>query len=346
MEMKQTPIYINCGDPNGIGPEVTLKALLQLPAELRGYNVLAGVYHVLERTNKELGNPLRLRKTASLEEAGDFDYVPVLEPEGAEAFVQHYGKIQADAGAISAGGIKRGVEACLDGEASALVTAPSSKESLHLAGFKFPGQTEMIATLADAEHYIMILTADDLRIGIATTHLPLREVSQAIDSNLVAEKIKVLYETLQKWFGIEDPLVAVTALNPHSSDGGIFGDEEGKSIVPAIKSAQKSGITVAGPFPADTVFNHYERFDCILTMYHDQGMIPIKMKGFGRAVNITGGLPFPRTSPDHGTAFDIAGKFCADPGSMLQAILTAHQFVKHIAAIGSPTDRNKLAKNL
>jgi 4-hydroxythreonine-4-phosphate dehydrogenase len=253
--------------------------------------------------------------------------LPVLEPEGAEQYSPAYGQISAIAGAIAGRGIVRGVDACLHGRTKALITAPSCKEALHLAGFGYPGQTEMIATLAGSVRYLMILAVDALKIGMATTHVALRDVPKVIQPELIAEKIGVLADTLAARWGIPNPKIAVAALNPHASDGGIFGDEEEKIIAPAILAARQAGRDVAGPFPADTVFVTHQQFDGILAMYHDQGMIPIKLTGFGQAINTTGGLPFPRTSPDHGTAFDIAGHMRADHHSMLKAIEAAATFV-------------------
>jgi 4-hydroxythreonine-4-phosphate dehydrogenase len=200
------------------------------------------------------------------------------------------------------------------------------KESLHLAGYNYPGQTEMIAALAGAKQFIMILASDKLRVGLVTTHLPLREVSSLLSRELILEKILTLYESLRAWFGIGEPSIAVTAVNPHASDGGIFGDEEARLIAPAVEEAKQQRLNVVGPLPADALFPHWRDYDGVLAMYHDQGMIPIKMTAFGQAINFTGGLPFPRTSPDHGTAFDIAGRLIADPKSMLKAIHTAYEF--------------------
>ncbi len=303
-------IFINCGDPNGIGPEVTLKALAELSQKKRSYVILAGPFNVLRVINKKLGEPLALERVESLDDAKKVEGIPVLEPKGARDFQPRYGLISADSGSISGRGIVLGVAACMNGGAAALVTAPSSKEALHLAGFHYPGQTEMISSLCRAARFIMILSAGKLRVGIVTTHVAVRDVS----------------ELLRRWFGVDNPRLAVASLNPHASEGGLFGWEEEEVIIPAIEDARSDGVLVEGPFPADTLFPRWKDFDAILAMYHDQGMIPVKMAGFGRAVNATGGLLFPRTSPDHGTAFDIAGKMIADPGSMKCAIEAAFRF--------------------
>jgi 4-hydroxythreonine-4-phosphate dehydrogenase len=327
-----TPIFINCGDPNGIGPEVTLKAVALLPDKIRSRVLLAGPVRALAELNGLLGEPLHLEVVQSIRDRGELRskrgdrLVGVLELEGARDFKPSYGRISSEAGMIAGRGIMWGTAACLAGEASALVTAPVSKEALHSAGFQYPGQTEMIASLAGFHRVIMILTSAALRVGLATTHAALREVSSLLTQDLVLEKIFALNEALTTWFGIAAPKIGVCALNPHASDGGIFGNEEQEVIIPAIDKARVLGIRTEGPFPADALFSRRRNFDGILALYHDQGMIPIKIIALGEAVNFTSGLPFPRTSPDHGTAFDIAGKLIADPRSMERAIRLAYEF--------------------
>lgn len=333
MESSPLPIFVNCGDPNGIGSEVSLKALAQLPKEAVDRIVLAGPFRALKKVNRMLGEPLTLRRVKSLDSREPSAGVQVLEPEGAAGYEPFWGCSSAEAGAISGRGIQMGVSACLSGEASALVTAPSSKKALHLAGFKYAGQTEMITELAGVSNTIMILFSGSKRVGLCTTHLALRHVAEVLDRDLLIDKIYTFHKTLSDRFGIANPSIGVTALNPHASDGGIFGDEEERIIRPAIEEAKETGILVEGPFPADTVYPRWDNYDGILAMYHDQGMIAIKMASFGRTVNLTGGLPFPRTSPDHGTAFDIAGKLSADPGSMMEAITAALWF----AQLNSPS---------
>lgn len=327
-----TPIFISCGDANGIGPEVTLKALALLPERIRSRVLLAGPVRALAELNALLGEPLHLEVVQSIRDWGKLRtkrsvrQVCVLELEGARDFIPSYGRISSESGRIAGRGIMWGTAACLAGEASALVTAPVSKEALHSAGFQYPGQTEMIASLAGFHRVIMILTSSACRVGLATTHTALRDVSSLLTQDLVLEKIFALNEALNTWFGIAEPKIGVCALNPHASDGGIFGCEEQDVIIPAIDKARVLGIQAEGPFPADAPFSRRRDFDGILALYHDQGMIPIKIIALGEAVNFTGGLPFPRTSPDHGTAFDIAGKLIADPRSMEKAIRLADEF--------------------
>ncbi len=317
------PVFITCGDPNGIGPEVTLKALAILPEKIKRNVILAGPFQMLITLNRLLGEPLQLVRVESIRDFASGAVLPVLELEGARGYRPSYGRVTAQAGMIAGRGIMYGAAACTSGEAAALVTAPVSKEAMHLAGFQYPGQTEMLAKLTGSQRYIMILFGGRLRIGLATTHVALRDVPRLLQRDLVLEKILTLRDTLRERFSLPRPRLAVSALNPHASDGGIFGFEEERVLRPAIADAQGRGLDVEGPFPADTLFPRWRNYDGLLAMYHDQGMIPLKMAAFGKAVNLTGGLPFIRTSPDHGTAFDLAGKLIADPKSMARAIRAA-----------------------
>ncbi|MFH1862244.1 MAG: 4-hydroxythreonine-4-phosphate dehydrogenase PdxA [bacterium] len=326
MDEKKKTIFVTCGDPNGIGPEVTLKAVLELPEETSQRLLLAGPFQVLSEMNELLGEPLALEQVQTIKEAHQSKFIPVLELEGARTFHPSYGRVTPEAGMIAGRGIMWGTAACLQGETAALVTAPSCKEAMQMAGFHYPGQTEMIAALAGVTRFIMILTNGALRVGMATTHVAIKEVPKLLRRNLIRDKLLALQEGLQTWFRISQPRLAVAALNPHASDGGIFGNEEARIIKPAIEDAKRQGVAVVGPLPADTLFTKWKEFDGILCMYHDQGMIPIKIAAFGEAVNFTSGLPFPRTSPDHGTAFDIAGQLIANHSSMVKAIKMAEEF--------------------
>ena len=306
---------------------MTVRALAELPEAIRIRAIVSGSAFVIHEVIRQLREPLRFEVVKVEGEAVTPGAIPIIEPKGAAHFTPAYGQVSTSAGAIAGQGIVMGVNACLKGKAKALITAPSCKEALHLAGFKYAGQTEMIAGLAGAKAYIMILTAGALKVGMVTTHMAIRDIAEYLRQELIEEKIHIMGETLATRWGIQNPKLAVAALNPHASDGGIFGDEERNLISPAIVAARRAGYDVAGPVPADTLFVNYQQFDGILAMYHDQGMIPIKMSGFGQAINTTGGLPFPRTSPDHGTAFDIAGQMKADHRSMQKAIDLAATFV-------------------
>jgi 4-hydroxythreonine-4-phosphate dehydrogenase len=233
--------------------------------------------------------------------------------------------------------IDRGVDGCLAGEFSALVTAPVQKSLLDAPGVPFSGHTEYIAARTHASRPVMMLTAGALRVALATTHLPLRSVSAALSTEGLLETLLILASGLKRCFGIERPRIAVCGLNPHAGEAGHLGDEEQRVIAPAIRLARQQGLVLHGPLPADTVFvpQRLEAFDAVLAMYHDQGLPVLKALGFGHAVNVTLGLPIIRTSVDHGTALDLAGRGSADAGSLLAAIALAAQIV---AVLQRPAD--------
>jgi 4-hydroxythreonine-4-phosphate dehydrogenase len=221
------------------------------------------------------------------------------------------------AGRLTGHSVETAVKLALAGAVDAIVTAPAQKHALHLAGFPYPGHTEWLALLAGGVDVAMMLAAEELRVVLVTTHVPFRDVPALLTRERVVRTGRISERGLREWFGIEQPRLALCALNPHAGESGLFGDEEERVLRPAAET-----LGAAGPLPADTVFLRAMRgeFDAVLAPYHDVGMTAIKVAAFGRAVNVTLGLPFPRTSPDHGTAFDIAGKGLADPSSMRAAI--------------------------
>ena len=221
-------------------------------------------------------------------------------------------------------GLRRGVEGCVSGEFGALVTAPLQKSSIIDAGIAFTGHTEFLAELTSTPLPVMLLASDDMRVALATTHLPLRDVPDAITVDGLVAVIDVLNRDLRLRFGIEQPAIVVCGLNPHAGEGGHLGKEDAAVIEPAVAACRERGIDVRGPLPADTAFTPAAGpSDAILAMYHDQGLPVIKYAGFGNAVNVTLGLPMIRTSVDHGTALDLAGKGEADPGSLIAAVRLA-----------------------
>jgi 4-hydroxythreonine-4-phosphate dehydrogenase len=230
--------------------------------------------------------------------------------------------------------IDRAVEGCVTGQFAAVVTAPVQKSLINEAGVVFTGHTEYIAARTRAALPVMMLVAGNLRVALATTHLPLRAVSAALNRERLTQILAILWQDLRRYFGLAAPRIAVCGLNPHAGEGGHLGDEEITIIAPAIKHARASGIVADGPLPADTVFvpRHLAHYDAVLAMYHDQGLPVLKHAGFGSAVNVTLGLPIVRTSPDHGTAFDIAGKFLARPDSLIAAIRLAAEIAERRAA--------------
>ena len=212
-----------------------------------------------------------------------------------------------------------------------MVTGPVSKEAIQMAGYPFSGHTELLAQLSHTEEYVMMLAGPRLRVSLVTIHIPLSQVPSAISKERVLKCIEVTERGLKEDFGIASPRLAVAALNPHGGEGGLFGEEEEREIGPAVREAQEKGIEVQGPFPADSLFHEALSggWDAVVAMYHDQGLIPLKMLHFRDGVNVTLGLPFVRTSVDHGTAFPIAGKGVADPTSMYAAIQMAAQILTH-----------------
>jgi 4-hydroxythreonine-4-phosphate dehydrogenase len=235
------------------------------------------------------------------------------------------GIINKENGRASLEYIDKGLELIKKGDIDCLVTAPVSKEAIKLAGFDFEGHTEYLAQKTNTKKFIMMLIVDKLRVSVATRHIPLSVVAKTICIQSIFNTIKLSIEALKKYFGITNPRVGVCGLNPHAGEGGLIGSEERRIIIPAIKKARRFNRDIYGPLAADSIFSKalINRFDCIVAMYHDQGLIPVKMVGFDRGVNLTFGLPFIRTSPDHGTAFDIAGKNVASANSLIEAIKLA-----------------------
>jgi 4-hydroxythreonine-4-phosphate dehydrogenase len=301
------------GDPAGIGPEIVLKACQQLAGEID--LVVVGDPVWLNRESRRLQLPMPAR----LEDACR---VP---PE-----LQH-GRIDGRAGNAAFAAIVRGAQWALAGRARALVTAPISKEAMQAAGHDFPGHTELLAHLAGGADVRMMLANDSLRVVLTTIHLPLRRAIEEIQPDLILQTIRITHQALRA-SGIAAPRIGIAGLNPHAGEGGLFGREEIEQIAPAVRAAQLEGIDAQGPFAPDTVFMRargFNEFDVVIAMYHDQGLIPIKYLGLDEGVNITIGLPFVRTSPDHGTAFDLAGRTdalgrgLAHPTSLIAAVLKA-----------------------
>jgi 4-hydroxythreonine-4-phosphate dehydrogenase len=247
--------------------------------------------------------------------------VPVITP----------GVCSPDGGRFAGAAIELAAGLCLNGDLDGMVTAPVSKTAMHTAGYRFPGQTEMLASLSGGSTPLMILAAGRFRVSLATIHVPVRNVSRMITQDRLKKVLEIFLSSLRRDFAISRPSVAVLGLNPHAGEEGHIGTEEQEVIRPALAAGRRKGWDVHGPFAADGFFgtHRYEDFDGIVAMYHDQGLIPLKMKGFECGVNITAGLPLVRTSPDHGTAFDIAGQGIADAGSMIEAIRLAVTIVEN-----------------
>lgn len=324
-------IGITMGDIAGIGPEVVVKSLCDASVAASCIPVVIGTKDVFAATAAALKLPVKgvtlsrvvreeLKEgTIYLLHCADRDPVSVRmgKPEGC------YGK---DAFLY----VQKGVEQALGDNIDGLVTAPVSKEGIRQAGFTFEGHTEYLAHLTKTKKYRMMFVGGGLKIILATIHIPLKEVFRRLNPGMLLETIEMAHGA-SRLFGIAEPRIAVSGLNPHAGEGGMFGAEEQDIILPAIADAAKKGIRAAGPLPPDTVFlsAHKGEYDCVVALYHDQGLIAFKMVAFDRGVNMTVGLPIIRTSPDHGTAYGIAGKGVADPGSMIEAIRLAAHLAKN-----------------
>jgi 4-phospho-D-threonate 3-dehydrogenase / 4-phospho-D-erythronate 3-dehydrogenase len=316
-------IAITVGDYNGIGPEVTLKAIRSANIRRICTPLLVGPPEVFEKVARHLRIPVKFTPFDGGVSQGA---VQIAEPPGAGTRIRFSpGRLSADAGAAAGAAIGAAVRLVLDGRARALVTAPVSKQALHLAGINTPGQTELLQRLTGSPSVAMMLVSGPFRVGLATIHTPLRSVPRELTAELLRERITVIHRALRTDWGIRSPRIAVLALNPHAGEGGDIGHEEQRVILPVIVALRGKGLRLEGPFPADAFFARYENgvYDAVIAMYHDQGLIPLKMSTRGHAVNVSVGLPIVRTSPDHGTAFNIAGRRIADPASMIEAVRTA-----------------------
>ncbi|MHC4124539.1 MAG: 4-hydroxythreonine-4-phosphate dehydrogenase PdxA, partial [Planctomycetota bacterium] len=325
----QPVIGITMGDPVGIGPEIIVKALAKPELYRLARFIIFGTEEQLEyAADKAEILPFWVRCQHE-KITRDFPSKVLVADYDDYAVPLWFKGPSRIAGQISLQFCFDAVDAAKRKIIDAVVTAPISKTSWNLAGAKWPGHTEMLAELCKSRRKVMMFTAGPLRLALATIHEALFEVRHKFTIGCVFEPIDLLNTTLQEYFGIKNPRIGVAALNPHASEDGQFGDEEQRIIKPAILLAQQHGINCQGPFPADSMFVKAARghFDGVVAMYHDQGMIPIKLMSFEKAVNITIGIPIIRTSPAHGTAFDIAGENIANPSSMTSAIKTAIQMV-------------------
>ena len=316
-------IAITIGDFNGVGPEIALKAVSNPSIRKLCLPLLVGPLSVFEHVRADLKLKMKLEKSSLPIVKSTVS--PVFDTgDGIWADVQ-YGKVTKSAGKNAGIAIERAVDLCLKVQVDAMVTAPVSKEALNNAGYNFPGQTEMIALLSRSQRVAMILVSPAMRVGLVTIHVGIRSVPDHISREKIYEKIHIVNESLKKDFRIATPHIAVLALNPHAGEKGLMGMEDDELVLPAIRDAQAGGIKAEGPFSADAFFGKqsHKEFDAVVAMYHDQGLIPLKLSSFGKGVNFSAGLSIVRTSPDHGTAYDIAGKGKANVSSMLEAIKLA-----------------------
>ena len=325
-------LAITMGDPAGIGPEIIVKAL-ELPKVWRVCRpLIIGNPMIFEQTIQSLKASLVINSLDGHEEdtgkeAFRRGRLPLFDPFSKSVGSIKLGRVSEKAGEMAVTCIQSAVRLAQAGCVGGIVTAPINKEAMHRAGHLYPGHTEMLADLTKAKESGMLIMGGPLKIVFTTTHLALREVADALTVQKVVKAIRLAQFGLKELFGLKKPRIAVAGLNPHAGENGLFGDEERRLIIPAIKRAKAQRISCSGPHPADTMFAKAltGAFDGIVALYHDQGLIPLKAVAFGHCVNITIGLPILRTSVDHGTAFDIAGKGKADPTSLVDAIEVAAQ---------------------
>ncbi|MBI2847364.1 MAG: 4-hydroxythreonine-4-phosphate dehydrogenase PdxA [Chloroflexi bacterium] len=313
------------GDAAGIGPEVIVKALASPDIHHLCIPLVVGDVRVLEQTIRMLSSKAKLNEVEKVAQAkGQADRIDVLDIHNLDPNTVKYGEISPAAGKAAMEYVTKAAHLAQEGEVEAIVTAPLNKEASRLAGFPDMGHLELLSRLSGAKECATMLVSGQLRVVHLSTHLSLSAACEYVKRANILSRLKLTHESFKTW-GFEKLVIAVAALNPHAGEGGLLGLEEKEEIAPAIGDARMLGIDARGPFPADTVFLRATsgEFTAVLATYHDQGHIPIKVHGFEQSVSVTLGLPFVRTSVDHGTAFDIAGKGIANPQSLIQAIKVA-----------------------
>jgi 4-hydroxythreonine-4-phosphate dehydrogenase len=323
-------IAITSGDPAGIGPEIVLKALTQREIFALCHPLVLGDRRIYERAASWLNLPFDMNVCTNFSGVGfENDKAVFLDLHNADPEACPPGKLSVIAGSASVEYIFAACDMAMAGQAHAIVTAPLNKAAMNMGGYHFPGHTELLAERTGAGKVSMLLTSEKLRVVHVSTHVSLAEAINRVTPQRVGEVIQLAYESA-KALGVTQPRIAVAGLNPHAGEGGLFGDHEQQIIMPAIIAARARGLNVSDPQPGDTVFLRAVKgeFDIVVAMYHDQGHIPMKLLAFDSGVNVSMGLPIIRTSVDHGTAFDIAGKGIARENSMVQAIRVAVQMVQ------------------
>ncbi len=307
---------ITLGDPTGISSEILLKSIRKLP---KGVYILYGSKKILDKTSEifNLDNPFIEIKSPEEAKKEGFYIINIYDKEF------QLGKPSIESGKASILYLEKAVKDILQKKLDGIITLPISKEHTVEAGFKYKGHTDYLAEISNTKEYMMMLLCEKLKVALLTTHIPLKDVPKYITREKIRNKLNLLIKELKEKFKIENPKIAVVGLNPHASDNGKIGNEEIEIINPVIREFKEKGYNVVGSLSPDTAFINYKDYDCYLSMYHDQGLIPLKLLCFKNAVNITLGLPFIRTSVDHGTGFDIAGKNKAEPSSFIEAVKLA-----------------------
>jgi 4-hydroxythreonine-4-phosphate dehydrogenase len=318
-------IAVTMGDPCGIGPEILVKALADRALYDRCRPVVIGNRAVLFQTSRQLGwSPDLIGNPPLTALDPDPDTICVLD-SGPEFLDAVPGLPSRDGGIAAGRWIRHAAELAMSGQIGGMTTCPINKETLGMAGYPFPGHTEFLASLSGSSRFAMMLAGGPLKIAFVTTHQSIADIPPLVRRESVLNTLVLLHDGLRNLFGILNPRIGLASLNPHGGENGLFGKEEIREIVPAAEMARKQGMEVFGPVSPDALFfkAYQGEFDGVVVMYHDQGLIPLKMIAFKKSVNLTLGLPFIRTSVDHGTAYDIAGKGIADPSSLKEAILLA-----------------------
>ena len=312
------------GDPAGIGPEVIAKALAGTTLRRVCQPLVIGSFEVMQQTVNRLKLKLAVRKIKG-HEPMTRGGLTVLDPLERPLGAYRRGVAAPETGAASVAFIRSAVHLAQTGCIDGMVTGPINKEAINMAGCHFPGHTELLADLTNAHESGMMIIGGPLKIMFVTTHVAIKDLPSLLTKAKIEKGIRLAHMAMTTLFGVKKPRIGVAALNPHAGEQGLFGDEESRLIAPAARAAQAKGILASDPMPADTLFGKAARgdYDAIVALYHDQGLIPLKMVAFGSCVNLTVGLPIIRTSVDHGTAFDIVGKGIAEPGSLIEAVKLA-----------------------
>ena len=332
-------IAISLGDPAGIGTEVTLKALQHPRLRRRVAPVLFGDLTVARETVDRLRLKMRFLPATAVDDP--HGAIPLVEVATLPAGARRPGRPSRAGGEAAFQAIVAAVRSVQGGHTAAVVTAPISKANIVAAGHEFAGHTELLTELSKAPCVRMMMAGPRLRVVLVTTHVALRKVPSLLTPGRIGDTITLTQQTLRTRFGIRRPRIAVCGLNPHAGEAGLFGQEDERVIRPAVQQARRRGVQAIGPLPADSVFAHAVdgRYDAVVCMYHDQGLAPFKLLHFRDGVNVTLGLPFVRTSPDHGTAYDIAGRGVADPSSMIAAIELAMKLARPAGHTGAALRR-------
>ena len=324
-------IGVTMGDPAGIGPEIVIKALLNPEVQRISRPIVIGDYNVLKHTLKMLKvEGLEINRMERIDQTKfTKGVIDLLDLNNVEYSKLKVGKVSAPAGRAAVEYLEKAIDLAMAKKIDAISTAPINKEAIHKAGYKYQGHTEILVKRTKTKKYAMMFISDSLWVMLVTTHVPLKDISKELTRKKVLDTIKLAHETL-KDIKKRKPRIGVAGLNPHAGEAGIFGEEDLKIIKPAVDKARRMGIDAKGPISPDAIFYlaNVGMFDIVIAMYHDQGLIPLKLLAFNRSVNITAGLPIIRTSVDHGTGFDIAGKGWANPSSLIEAIKAATLLVE------------------